>query len=260
MTERELTELGKRQLADYDACRPGTVFESGAEFLSLDEAYRLQLEVVRLRRERGEQVAGYKIGCVSEVVQRQLGIKHPVFGHVFAGETYQDGVVLDNSRFDNLHIEGEFALRLARDFDPAANRLEEFVEAVFPVIELHNYALRAPEPSAVELVANNAVHAGIVIPSDLRPSSEFLARPITVRQNGEELGTAGVDVLATLRQLADRLAAYGIALKKGDIVLTGSPLPLYVAAPGDEFEIEAEGIGNVRMLVARATALGVNST
>ncbi|MCP5114559.1 MAG: hypothetical protein GY953_27340 [bacterium] len=244
--------MGRRQLADYDARCPGRIFESGSEFLTLDEAYRLQLEVVRLRRERGERVAGYKIGCVSEPVRRQMGIVHPVFGHVFAGEIHPSGAALDSSRFDHLHIEGEFALRLARNFDPAAARIEEFVAAVFPVIELHNYVIRGGEPSAAELVANNAVHAGIVIGNQPSLQSDFLARGISVWRNREELGAAKVDVLATLRALADRLAAYGIELIKDDIVLTGSPLPLYGAAPGDEFEVQAETLGTVKMSVAGA--------
>jgi 2-keto-4-pentenoate hydratase len=250
MNSGDIAELARRQLADYDAHCPGRVFESGAEFLTLEEAYRLQIEVARLRRERGEQVAGYKIGCVSEAVRRQMGIEHPVFGHLFASEIHRSGSILDSSRFDHLHIEGEFALRLARDFDPGVARLEEFVATVFPVVELHNYVLRGPKPSAVELVANNAVHAGIVVPKEQNSHPDFLARPISVWRNREELGAAKVDVLATLRLLAERLAAYGIELKKDDVVLTGSPLPLYAAAPGDEFEVRAGTLGTVTMSVA----------
>ena len=36
-------------------------------------------------------------------------------------------------------------------------------EAAFPVIELHN-VFRRPQPTLVELVANNGLNAGVVLP------------------------------------------------------------------------------------------------
>lgn len=72
-----LRRLAHRQLADYDARSPGSMFAEGDSSLSVEEAYRLQIEVARLRQERGEAITGYKIGCVSRTIQRQLGIDHP---------------------------------------------------------------------------------------------------------------------------------------------------------------------------------------
>ena len=131
MTSREMAELAERQLADYDAHQPGSIFASGACPLTLQEAYELQIEVARLRRQRGEQVAGYKIGCVSEAIRRQLEIEHPVFGHLFATEIHPSGARLDRAQFDQLGIEGEFALKLANDITDAAGRLEQSVAACF---------------------------------------------------------------------------------------------------------------------------------
>ena len=249
MTRSKMAELAERQLADYDAHQPGGIFASGACPLTLQEAYELQIEVARLRQRRGEQVAGYKIGCVSEAIRRQMGIEHTVFGHVFATEIHPSGARLDRTQFDHLGIEGEFALRLAADITDAAGRLEQSVAAVFPVIELHNCVFRGDKPTAEELVANNAIHAGIVIPDKATESAIFGSRPISVLRNGEVLGTTTVDVLATLPDLAQRLSSHGIQLKKGHIVLTGSPLPLYETAPGDEFEVQAKGLATVRISV-----------
>ncbi len=78
--------LARRQLADYDARRPGRLFADSAAALAVEEAYALQLAMAQLRRERGERVVGYKIGCVSPAVRRQLGGEHPVFGHIFESE------------------------------------------------------------------------------------------------------------------------------------------------------------------------------
>jgi len=56
--------LAARQLADYRAHTPGTLFgEEDHPRLTLDEAYAVQAEVARLRAAEGEPVAGYKVGA-----------------------------------------------------------------------------------------------------------------------------------------------------------------------------------------------------
>src|SRR5208283_5071442 len=129
MIESSIAEIAKRQLADYDTHRPGMIFEDAAFTLTISEAFEVQRQVAALRVARGEAIAGYKIGCISEAVQRQLGLQQPAFGHLFATELYRSGAVLDPAAFDGLAIEGEFALRIAADLQ---------VASVFTVIELHN--------------------------------------------------------------------------------------------------------------------------
>jgi 2-keto-4-pentenoate hydratase len=106
----DIERLAKRQLSDYDRHQPGGLFAGYSIPMTVDDAYALQMAVVRLRVERGEQVAGYKVGCISPVVQAQLGLDRPVFGHVFGTEIHASGVVLDPDDFDGLAIEGEFAV------------------------------------------------------------------------------------------------------------------------------------------------------
>lgn len=249
----ELRRLARRQLADYHARTPGRMFAEGGHGLDLAAAYRLQIETARLRREaHGEVVMGYKIGCVSPSVQRQLGVEHPVFGHVFASEGWLDGASLSSAAFCRLGIEGEFAVTLAADIaEPAVlrDRPERFVERVFPVIELHNHVLRGTEPSAVEVVANNALHAGIVLPERKVPPTGGQTLEIQVWINDERKGRATVDPLATLPALAERLAVQGIHLRQGDLALTGSPLPIYDVGPGDSIRVDAPQIGTVRAFV-----------
>lgn len=248
MTEIELHAVARRQLADYDRHTPGTIFGDGPVEWDIDDAYAVQLAVAELRQQRGEVVAGYKIGCVSDVIRKQLGISHAVVGHIFEGEILKPGVALDPSNFDKLAIEGEFAVRIANDIPDAINGdPEEFVSALFPVIELHNARIRADRQSAVELVANNAIHAGVVMASggDIRREIG-----LSVSINGDLKGVATMDPLSTLPELVERLTWLGKRLKKGDIVLTGSPLPLYPVAPGDSVLIEAEGMQPIRLSVS----------
>ena len=253
MSPVELEGLARRQLDDYDSHSPGMMFAEAGVSLSLADAYRLQIETARLREARGERVAGYKVGCVSETVRRQLGVEHPVFGHIFEGEFRQSGCALSEGEFDQLGIEGEFAVTLARDVlkpDELREDPGRFVGEVFPAIELHNYVFRGDGPAAVELVANNAVHAGNVVPEARSGAREVGELEIAVVINAEERGRAMVDPFATMYELAERLRAFGISLHSGDILLTGSPLPLYRVGAGDEILVSCPTIGEVTASVA----------
>jgi 2-keto-4-pentenoate hydratase len=100
-------------------------------------------------------------------VQRQVGVNRPVFGHLFATEIRRSGATIDSDAFDSLAIEAEFAARIAVDIPDASwlrEHPEQSIAAFFPVIELHNNAFRGATRTAQELIANNALHAGVVPP------------------------------------------------------------------------------------------------
>ena len=248
LSESVLARLARRQLADYDARRPGTMFAEPGIAVGVDDAYRLQIETARLRKARGETVAGYKIGCVSQTIRRQLGIEHPVFGHVFRNEVHRSPATLQTGRFSRPAIEGEFAVTLAEDVvvpDEVRQMPERFVAEAFPVIELHNYVFRGPRQSAGELVANNALHAGVVAPALTGTFQAGQTMQITVAINAAVDDQAAVDPLETLVELVLRLDAYGIRPRKGDILLTGSPLPLYPVNSGDRVRVASPGLAEV---------------
>jgi 2-keto-4-pentenoate hydratase len=234
MTESQIAKIARRQLADYDAHRPGRIFEDPGFTLTLAEAFAVQRQVAGLRAARGEAIAGYKIGCISEAVQRQLGLDQPAFGYLFATELYRTGAVLDVASFEGLAIEGEFAVRLGGDLS---------VASLFPVIELHNNVFRRAVPTSPELIANNALHAGVVLPAQEIPDpAEPIGDTLAVYRNGELLGSAHGDAIpggpfASLAKVAEHLASAGGALEPGQIVLTGSPLPLYPVRPGDHIVV-----------------------
>lgn len=256
----DLSHLAKRHLADYDAHRPGRIFADGADFLDVAQAYALQREVARLRIARGEALAGYKVGCVSEAIQRQFGLDRIVFGHIFSTEVHPNGIALDPRQFDGLAVEGEFAFRLAAEIPDAAwlrGRRERALAAFFPVIELHNYVFHSDPPTGQELIANNGLHAGVVLPpreSPVESLDQSLNEEIAVLRNGQLLGRSSGRGLpdgpfASLVQLVEHLGNLGICLHRGQIVLTGSPLPLYRVSPGDYLEVECTRLGKVEASV-----------
>lgn len=250
----DLVALARRQLADYDRGEPGRVFAEMPRPLTRDEAYQVQFEVARLREARGERVAGYKIGCISRTMQAQLGLDEPVFGHVWEGECHASGCVIGGTGHEGLAVEGELAVRLACDV-PSAEWLGANPDAwgtVGVVIELHHWVFRAPEAQrAAELIANNAIHAGVVLPAEgeRRWAGEWLDQAgLRVIRNGEVLGDCagrGLEggAMSGVVRLVRHLERYGRRLRQGHLVLTGSLLPLWRVEAGDRVEVVSEVLG-----------------
>jgi 2-keto-4-pentenoate hydratase len=259
----DLDRLARQQLADYDRHTPGSIFADRTLRMTIDDAYALQLAVAGLRQRRGEAIAGYKVGCISPTMQAQLGLDRPVFGHVFASEVRRSSVALDPDQFDGLAIEGEFAVRLAQDIPDAdwlRGHAAEAISTCFAVIELHNYVFRNTPHDAQELIGNNAIHAGAIVPvveAPLRHPSELLDAEVQVSINGTTLGAeSGAALpggpLESLIQLVEHLARYERILQRGQIVLTGSPLGLYRVGDGDRIEVRSSRSLPVTASVARA--------
>jgi len=251
MTKDELARTALLMLADYDARTRGERLSRPVD-LTIPESYRLQSEIARLREERGEKVIGYKIGCVSKAIQEQLGVREPIFGRIFDTGRFPSGARLSYARYANLAVEGELALRLSKDLAGPSPTEEEClgaIAAVFPVIELHHYVLHEARSPGTELIASSGMHAGFVLAEEPLPSGPSDSVPgLCVRINGVRLGAVeGSATLASaresLRWLAGRLTEIGLGLGQGQIILTGSPLPLFTVKPGDKIVVEATSLG-----------------
>jgi 2-keto-4-pentenoate hydratase len=248
----DLQELARRMLADYDARTPG---QSLATHLNLTTtlAYALQAEVARLREARGEKIIGYKVGCTSRLIQEQLGVKEPILGRLFDTECHASGVRLSSSGFANLAIEGELAIRLSRSLPPGPLSDEKYIgaiESVFPVIELHHFVLPRDGPVLTALIASGGMNAGLVLATretkcsgqvpvvkglDLTIDDRLV---VTTKEPWTKGGPA-----ATLRWLSTRLAEWGLQVLRGQVILTGSALPLFPIKPNSRVVAEARPLG-----------------
>lgn len=245
----EVQELAEQMLADYDARTPGRCALEPVS-LSTSEAYAVQSEIARLRERRGETILGYKVGCTSRSIQAQLGVSEPIFGRLFAEEWHPSGMRLSAADFANLSIEGELAVRLSEDLSALSATSEACraaIESSFPVIELHNYVMPAAWPRLPWLIASGGLHAGFVCPT-ARSHCDGIVRSLTVRINDSAVGDVDdasllVSPVQSLCWLVSRLAQVGLQLHAGQVILTGSPLPLFPVVPGSRVVVEAPPFG-----------------
>ena len=255
----QIQRWASRQLADYDACQPGTVFAEGV-VLDVAQGYELQSAVAQLRCDRGERTIGYKVGCTSPAIRAQLGIDHCVSGRLYDSEQHSSGAVLSRKRFANLAIEGELAVELSRE--PNEKEFSEVeipacVARVFPVIELHNHVMRGGQPLAGELIANNAIHAGFVAGGGVSPNDICGERPLDSaalsifaddRLLDECAGPALIQTInSSLKWLTEVVRDRGDRLSAGQIILTGSIPSLIPIAEDCDIRVDAPPFGSVEV-------------
>src|SRR5258707_6028776 len=173
-----LKALAARQWHDYQRRTPGTYFAEARDWLTLDDAYAVQMEVARLRCDAGDAVVGYKVGCIGSGVVEQFGMSGPIHARLFRSEIRNSGERLLYNAYANLAIEGEMAVRI---------RTNGGIGAAFPVIELRHFVFRGPRKALAELVAYNGINAGAVISSrhaTLTLEDWTTARTLSVLVNG----------------------------------------------------------------------------
>ena len=252
MSDSDLTAWAKCVLSDLDARTPWRSF-APPETMTPELAYSLQGEVARLRAGRGERVIGYKLGCTSRVIQEQLGTGEPILGRIFDTGSFPDSSVLGHARFANLAIEGELAVRLASDL--TCGKLDDgeyaaVVASVFPVIELHHYILPRDGRPLAGLITSGGMHAGLVLPLEEKVCSGSIPDVVEleVSINDQIVGVTRTpwtmgSPAASLRWLAARLDKLNVCARRGDVILTGSPLPLFPVKPGDRITACARPLG-----------------
>src|SRR5690349_25118048 len=105
----------------------------------LDEAYRVrgEFEAIETRRGRGE-VAGYKIGLTTPIMQQLCGVDEPCYGAIFATEAHHGRAELSTRGYCRLGIETEIAVRLGEDLPQGGDRdrVAAAVESCMAAIEV----------------------------------------------------------------------------------------------------------------------------
>ena len=108
------------------------------------------------------------------------------------------------------------------------------IEGIYPLIEIHNLIFYGNEPYGAELLANNAVHAGVVLGPETKLPTDKIETDLKLIYDNEIIDTWNnkmwpVDMLSELNWLVKEQAKNNNYLKKGDLILTGAygfPVPI----------------------------------
>lgn len=229
--------------------------------LTIDDAYAISLGILRRREAAGERIIGKKIGVTSKAVQDMLGVHQPDFGFLTDTMLVPEGGAIELSRaMIQPRAEAEIALILGRPLQGPGVTPEDVLaatSAVAPCFEIVDSRIANWDIGIVDTVADNA-SCGMFVIGAARVDPRSLDLPtleVSVTKNGKSLSRGvGAAVqgspLASVAWLANTLGRYGVALGAGEIILSGSLVPLEPARAGDVFALEAGPLGRASVSFA----------
>ena len=236
LSESQINSYSLQILDDYDSKTPGHVFTDNLK-ISVKDALRIQTAVTDLREKRGEEVIGYKIGCISQETQHKMGLTKPAWGRLWKNELFSDGVTLEKSNYSNPAMEAEFGIILNRDLKADSVNLDYIInsiETIHPVIEIHNLIFNGNPPFGAELLANNAINAGVVMGKPTKANTNSEITDLKLIFDKKIIDTWSdkkwpYDMLSEVEWLVKEQDKIGNILKKGNLILTGAyglPIPI----------------------------------
>ena len=222
--------------------------------IDINDAYQISRQFLSLREAVGEKVIGKKIGVTSSVVQEMLGVNQPDFGFLTDAMRVQNRSTF--SIEDSLiqpRAEAEIAFILKEDlFGPGVSK-EDVIAAtdkILPCFEIVDSRIENWNIKIQDTVADNA-SCGIFILGEGHCSPEKFSMEelsVEVTKNGKFLSAGQGSAVQghpaqAVAWLANTLGEYDIPLLKGEIILSGSLVPLEPAKAGDKFAMELKGVG-----------------
>ncbi|MCY0966332.1 2-oxopent-4-enoate hydratase [Parathalassolituus penaei] len=223
--------------------------------ISLDDAYHISLRMLERRLAAGERIIGKKIGVTSKAVQNMLNVHQPDFGYLTDKMAYSQGQEMPISEhLIQPKAEGEIAFVLKKDLlGPGLTNADvlaatDFVIPCFEVVDsrIENWKIKIQDT-----IADNA-SCGLFVLGDTAVDPrkiDLTTCGMVVEKNGQIISTgAGAAALGSpvncVTWLANTLGKFGIPLKAGEVILSGSLVPLEPVKAGDFMTVSIGGIGS----------------
>jgi 2-oxopent-4-enoate/cis-2-oxohex-4-enoate hydratase len=222
--------------------------------ITIEDAYAVSRRMLDRRLADGEVMIGKKIGVTSKVVMDMLNVRQPDFGFLTDKMVYGNcAEVPASTTLIQPKAEGEIAFILKQDLQGPGVTNADVIAAtdfVMPCFEIVDSRIRDWQIKIQDTVADNASCGAIVLgDKTVSPLDVDLSTcGIVVSLNGEIVSTgAGAAAMGSpvnaVTWLANTLGAFDIGLKAGELILSGSLVPLQAVSPGDAMHMEIGGIG-----------------
>lgn len=228
--------------------------------LTVEDAYRIQEELVELKLKRGNGIIGPKMGLTSRAKMQQMNVEEPIYGYIFDDMVVPNGGTLEFDQLIHPKVEAEIAFVLGEDIEGPGISGEQILavtEYFIPVLEVidsryENFSFKLPD-----VIADNASSSRVVFGEKIKkPDRLKLDRAsVSLVINGEvkERGT-GDAVLGhpanSAAMLANMLARKQQKLTAGSVILTGGVTGAVMLKRGDSVSAHVEGLGDVSFTVS----------
>jgi len=245
-------EQTRKQIRQLSLDHPG---------ITLDDAYAIQKAWVAIKVSEGRVVRGHKIGLTSKAMQSALNIDEPDSGVLFDDMFFADGGLVPSDRFIGTRVEAELAFIMKQRLSGPGCTIFDVLNAtdfVVPALEILDTRIERSDPATkstrkiFDTIADNAANAGIVLggrplrpgDADLRWIGALCFRNGQLEETGLAAGVLNHPA-TSVAWLANKIAANGLALEAGQVVLAGSFIRPIETRKGDTIQADYGPYGTV---------------
>ena len=225
------------------------------------DAYEIQLINIRRKIAAGARVRGHKVGLSSPVMQQMMGVNEPDYGHLLDSMVLSGGAEpIPAGKYCYPRIEVEIGYILGSAL-PGADCTEEDVlaatEYIVPSLELIDSRITNWQIKLPDTIADNASSSGVILGAARRTPAELAEAGVDIK-NIDAVLYAGDQEVARgntsavlgnptwcVAWLARTVAAFGVKLEAGHLIIPGSCTRAIDAKPGTAFRAEFAGLGTV---------------
>ena len=226
-------------------------------FPELTREHAYEIQKLRLEQTAAEDNmhVGWKLGWTRQT--EPGGMLDPIIGHYLQSRVYPEGKPVSTRYFTagTASAEPEIVFYLNKDLPGPVVTREEVIAAIDSAgIAMEFVNWRVPEPrTRAHAIADNGIAAGVVLGNGRFDVADLSFGDIegSVTVNGGETSSGpatsimGKDPVAGLVWAANELPKYGMYLKAGDFIVSGTVcVPLPVSA-GDNANISFTGMGSL---------------
>jgi 2-oxopent-4-enoate/cis-2-oxohex-4-enoate hydratase len=255
MEQQKIQLYGDELYTALRECRMVDPLTEREPDITIEDAYAISSYLLSCRLADGERLIGKKIGVTSAAVQNMLGVDQPDFGYLTDHMVVEEGGVLSISKLMiQPRAEGEIAFVLKKDLDGPGITTADVLQAtdfIVPCFEIVDSRIRDWQIHIQDTVADNASCGYFTLGQmAVNPRKIDLSTcGMVVELNGQVISTgAGAAALGSspvtcVTWLANTLGRLGTSLKAGEVILSGSLVPLQPIKPGDCMAVSIGGIG-----------------
>ena len=219
---------------------------------SLSDAYVIQRAGIALRKLRGDDLVGMKMGLTSRAKMVQMGVEVPIYGHLTKSMILDDGGVVRRAHHIHPRVEPEVAYILKHDLEGPVTPAQALlaVDGCCCALELIDSRYEKFQFTLEDVVADNGSSSRFVLGNVIKPR-EFDCGNLgmVLEKNGvtAEIGSSAAiyeHPARSLAALANQLALVGEKLHAGQIVMTGGATAAIALEVGDVVRVRVDGLGS----------------
>ncbi|MCF2570783.1 2-keto-4-pentenoate hydratase [Brevibacterium sp. UCMA 11754] len=231
-----------------------TVF--GGEAATAEEGFRIQQQIVRIKKTRGDKVVGFKLGNIAKAMQDKFGVDEPDYGYLLASHFLPENLPVPASDFIEPFIELEVGFVLKHELSGSHITAADVISAtdyVLPALEIIDSRVKNWNIGLGDTLADSGSAGAVILGAQPRSLSDVNVSDMhgEIQFDGQTVAEGNSSAVygspvSAIAWLCRRIAEYGVGLRAGDLVIPGSCLAAEKMRPGTQIQGEFRGWSSVQ--------------